>query len=119
MQKTILIVDDNQLYRQAVKRNLLSRNYAVIEAENAAEAMKVLENTTPQVVVTDLDMRTRTEGLDLIKDLQQQRPELPIILISAVGTFDEGALAKEYGAQYVISKSKVGMIGKIRLIRFP
>lgn len=108
MQKTILIVDDNQLYRQAVKRNLLSRNYAVLEAENGSEAMKVLENATPQVVVTDLDMRTRTEGLELIKDLQQQRPELPIILISAVGTFDEGALAKEYGAKYVISKSKVG-----------
>lgn len=108
MQKTILIVDDNQLYRQAVKRNLLSRNYAVLEAENATEAMKVLETATPQVVVTDLDMRTRTEGLELIKDLQQHRPELPIILISAVGTFDEGALAKEYGAKYVISKSKVG-----------
>lgn len=108
MQKTILIVDDNQLYRQAVKRNLQLRNYAVIEAENAAEAMITLEKETPQVVVTDLDMRTRTEGLELIRELQQKRPEIPIILISAVGTFDEGALAKEYGAKYVISKSRVG-----------
>jgi ActR/RegA family two-component response regulator len=108
MQKTILIVDDNQLYRQAVKRNLLLRNYAVIEAENAAEAMVKLEKETPQVVVTDLDMRTRTEGLDLIKELHRKRPEIPIILISAVGTFDEGALAKEFGAKYVISKSRVG-----------
>lgn len=108
MQKTILIVDDNQLYCQAVKRNLQLRNYAVIEAENAAEAMITLEKETPQVVVTDLDMRTRTEGLELIRELQQKRPEIPIILISAVGTFDEGALAKEYGAKYVISKSRVG-----------
>jgi CheY-like chemotaxis protein len=108
MQKKILIVDDNQLYRQAVKRNLLLRNYAVIEAESAKEAMTKLEKETPQVVVTDLDMRTRTEGLDLIKELHQKRPEIPIILISAVGTFDEGALAKEFGARYVISKSRVG-----------
>ncbi|MCX7918646.1 MAG: response regulator [bacterium] len=108
MRKTILIVDDNPLYRQAVKRNLLLRNYHVIEAENATEAMATIERETPQVVVTDLDMRTRTEGLDLIKELQAKRPEIPIILISAVGTFDEGALAKEYGAKYVISKSRVG-----------
>ena len=108
MQKTILIVDDNQLYRQAVKRNLLLRNYAVIEAENAGDAIAKLEKKTPQVIVTDLDMRTRTEGLDLIKELHQKRPEIPIILISAVGTFDEGALAKEFRAMYVISKSRVG-----------
>lgn len=108
MQRTILIVDDNRLYRQAVKRNLVLRNYRVLEADNANEALALLEKELPQVVVTDLDMRTRTEGLDLIKELNQKRPELPVILISAVGTFDEGALAKEYGAMYVISKSRVG-----------
>ncbi|MBD3267965.1 response regulator, partial [bacterium] len=106
-ERRILLVDDNQQYRSAVIRNLSLADYNVIEAEDATEGMQKLQTENPQVVITDLDMRTHDEGLRFIQDAKRQYPSLPIIMISAVGTFDEGALAKQYGAMFVLSKSRI------------
>lgn len=103
----MLIVDDNKIYRDAFRRNLLLQNYEVIEAEDTADAILRIQNDNPEVIVTDLQMRTETEGLDLIKEVKSSTPLLPIIMISAVGTFEEGALAQKYGASSVISKSRI------------
>lgn len=103
----VLIVDDNKSYRDAFRRNLLLRNYEVEAAEDAGEAMDKLHGFEADVVVTDLAMRHATEGLDLIRQARALRPHLPIIMISAVGTFDEGAEAIRLGAAQVISKSRI------------
>ncbi|MGI8905810.1 MAG: response regulator transcription factor [Candidatus Sumerlaeaceae bacterium] len=103
----VLIVDDNRIYREAFRRNLLLQNYAVEEAEDTQEALQKVNETTPDVVITDLQMRTETEGLELIKSIKTSSPLTPIIMISAVGTFEEGALAQRYGASAVLSKSRI------------
>ncbi len=103
----VLIVDDNQNYRQAFTRNLLLEGYEVFEAEDSDEALEYLEREAADVVVTDLAMRHPTEGLDLIRQARSLKPHLPIIMISAVGTFEEGAEASRLGARFVISKSKI------------
>lgn len=104
---TVLIVDDNRNYREAFRRNLLLQGYDVLEAEDSEEAIETLTNEHCDVVVTDLSMRHETEGLDLIRQARAMRPLLPVIMISAVGTFEEGAEASRLGARYVISKSKI------------
>lgn len=103
----VLIVDDNKSYRDAFRRNLSMHNYEICEAENADEALQVLKTENPDVMVTDLRMRTRTEGLDLIKQARDLSPMLPVVMISAVGTFEEGAIATKLGAADVISKSRI------------
>lgn len=103
----VLIVDDNKSYRDAFRRNLSMHNYEICEAENADEALQVLKEENPDVIVTDLKMRTRTEGLDLIKQARDLSPMLPVVMISAVGTFEEGAIATKLGAADVISKSRI------------
>ncbi|MEN6627006.1 MAG: response regulator [Candidatus Sumerlaeia bacterium] len=103
----VLIVDDNVSYRDAFRRNLLLQGYEVAEAGNMDEALAVLGEHAADVVVTDLSMRHPTEGLDLIRQARSINPHLPIIMISAVGTFEEGAEASRLGARTVISKSKI------------
>ncbi len=103
----VLIVDDNRIYREAFRRNLVLQNYEVLEAENMQQALERVEADKPDVVITDLQMRTETEGLDLIKAVKSSQPLLPIIMISAVGTFEEGAQAQKYGASAVLSKSRI------------
>lgn len=103
----ILIVDDNRIYRDAFRRNLLLNGYDVLEAEDTEEALARMQEAPPDVVVTDLQMRTETEGLDLIRAIKSLDPLLPVIMISAVGTFEEGALATRYGASAVLSKSRI------------
>lgn len=103
----VLIVDDNKQYRDAFRRNLLLKDYDVCEAENADDALQILQSEKPDIVVTDLQMRTRTEGLDLIRRIKKLSPLVPTVMISAIGTFEEGALASQFGASYVISKSRI------------
>jgi CheY-like chemotaxis protein len=110
----ILVVDDNRMYREAVRRHLEFLDYDVVEANDKADAIYRIRESIPDLIITDLDMKTPTEGLDLIREVKTEYPLMPIILISAVGTFDEGALAREYGATYVISKSRIeGEIDKL------
>ncbi len=105
--RRILLVDDNPQYRSAVTRNLTMADYDVIEAGDSVEGMEKVQKENPQVIITDLDMRTHDEGLQFIRDVKRQYPHMPIIMISAVGTFDEGALARQYGAMFVMSKSRI------------
>jgi CheY-like chemotaxis protein len=102
-----LVVDDNRLYREAILRNLEFVGYEVLEAENLRTALDEIRQRHPQVVITDLDMTHRTEGLDLIREVKVRHPLIPVILVSAVGTFEEGAEAQELGATAVISKSRI------------
>jgi two-component system cell cycle response regulator DivK len=53
---TILYVEDNNDNRTLVRRILLSEDYSLIEATNAAEALKVLENTKPDLILMDINM---------------------------------------------------------------
>ena len=53
---TILYVEDNSDNRTLVRRILLSEDYRLIEATNAAEALKVLENTKPDLILMDINM---------------------------------------------------------------
>lgn len=103
----VLIVDDNEPYRTAFRRNLMLRDYEVFEAENGDEALRVFQEHRPEVIVTDLSMRTPREGLDVIRGIRQIEPLVPIVMISAVGTFEEGAEASRLGAHSVIGKARI------------
>ena len=104
MTTKVMIVDDNEPYRQAFSRNLMVMDYEVIEAENADEAVKAFEENPPDIIVTDLSMRTPTEGLELIRSIKRIDPLDTIVRLSVGGTFEEGSQAKELGAERVISK---------------
>lgn len=88
-------------------RNLALEGYRTTEADDGREAMNVLHRESPLAVITDLDMRTHDEGLELIKQIKRNFPHISVIMVSAVGSFDEGALARQYGAMYVVSKSRI------------
>lgn len=103
----VLIVDDNKIYRDAFKRNMMLQNFDVCEAEHGGDALEVMKLENPDVLVTDLCMRTPTEGLDVIRQSKGIDPLMPIVMISAVGTFEEGAIATKLGASDVISKSNI------------
>jgi two-component system, cell cycle response regulator DivK len=53
---TVLYVEDNVDNRTLVRRILLSEDYSLIEAVNAAECLKVLENTKPDLILMDINM---------------------------------------------------------------
>jgi two-component system cell cycle response regulator DivK len=53
---TIMYVEDNQENRILVRRILMSENYAILEAVNAADALNILKNTRPDLILMDINM---------------------------------------------------------------
>lgn len=103
----LLVVDDNQAFREALRRNLELGGHSVDQAGDAREALDRLAAEKPDVVITDLAMGHPTEGLDLITEVRRIHPHLPVIMVSAVGTFDEGAEAMRRGADRVLGKQRI------------
>ncbi len=94
---TVLLIDDERMYRLIVGDYLRDSGYAVLEAESAAEGMRIFENVQPDIVITDLRM-PGGNGDQVVTRLQNIAPETPVIIISgtanleeALGTLREGA----------------------------
>lgn len=93
----VLLIDDERMYRLIVGDYLRDSGYAVLEAESAAEGMRIFENVQPDIVITDLRM-PGGDGNQVVTRLQDIAPETPVIIISgtanleeALGTLREGA----------------------------
>lgn len=81
---TVLVVDDEDALRAAIRRLLESQGYQVIEAPNGATALQLLENKpAPEVslVLTDLRMPVM-DGRQLAAALARRHPSLPIVFMS-------------------------------------
>jgi YesN/AraC family two-component response regulator len=80
----LLIVDDSKLARMAVIKALSScyPGWQRVEAANAADALKAVQNEKPNIAIVDFNMPQR-DGLDLVGDLRALTPDMPIGIISA------------------------------------
>ena len=81
--KNILLVDDDHGFLTILSGELrnCNNNFFILTAENGNEALKVLESAHVDVVVTDLNMPVMN-GFDLIMDMKEKHPNIPIIAMS-------------------------------------
>ncbi|MHA6767392.1 GAF domain-containing protein [Sphingobium ummariense] len=92
-QGVALLVDDEELVRMSTADMLAELGYAIVEANSAEEAIRILEaGTSIDIVVTDHLMPGMT-GTDLARHLQLAQPQLPILLVSGYAEL-EGIDAK-------------------------
>jgi CheY-like chemotaxis protein len=78
----ILIVEDENLNRLLMATTLKRRAYEVVEAHNGAEAMRILQDQSIDLVLTDLLM-PNTNGIVLVDWLRRAYPHIPVIAVSA------------------------------------
>jgi len=107
MSGRVLIVEDNDLFRSALSESLTLAGYEVRGASDLADARRVLAEFAPSVVVTDIYMHGREEGLELLDWVRNEAPGLPVIVMSGEGDFDVGARAAAKGAFEVLSKTRI------------
>lgn len=81
--EAILVVEDDASVRALTKRLLTQLGYRVLEAEKAAAALVVYENS-PRIdgLLTDVVLPGGTSGVALARELQRRRPELPVLFVS-------------------------------------
>jgi CheY-like chemotaxis protein len=81
---TILVVEDEDALRAAIRRLLQSEGYTVLEAQNGASALEVLSSPSAAgvaLVLTDLRMPVM-DGRQLAAALARIRPNLPVVFMS-------------------------------------
>lgn len=99
---TILVVDDEPDIRDVVREYLSNHGMQILEAANAAEARAMLEQTTPQVVLLDINMPGE-DGLSVARYLREHY-NLGIIMVTAAGETIDRVVGLEMGADDYLPK---------------
>jgi CheY-like chemotaxis protein len=110
MTVSILVVDDEpdvaDLFRQQFRRETRQGTYAMHFAYSGEEALdRLVGGIEPQLIVilSDINM-PGMDGLALLREIKQRRPELPVMMVTAYGDEERRRLAEEYGAIEFITK---------------
>jgi two-component system nitrogen regulation response regulator GlnG len=93
----ILLVDDDAAIRMVVTEALKRDGHEVRTAGSVAEQVALLESFVPDVLITDVVLPDGN-GLDLVPTILAQRPDLPVIVLSAQNTLTTAVRATEQGA---------------------
>ena len=93
----ILVVDDEDALRRVLARKLRSEGYGVVEARSGTDAAAVLDAHPIDVVVSDIAMPDMN-GVELLQLVRQQKPDVPVLLMTGAPQLDSAVQAVEHGA---------------------
>jgi CheY-like chemotaxis protein len=122
---SILLVDDEpdvaELFRQQFRREARQGTYVLHFAGSGENALDLLAGEIePQLIVilSDINM-PGMDGLRLLHEIKQRRPDLPVMMVTAYGDDERRRRAGEYGAADFITKPVDFVLLKDRLRQLP
>lgn len=98
----ILVVDDEESIRALCAEELGDEGYEVLTTGEGKEVLTLIASTRPSVVVLDIRLED-CNGLDLLQEIRNTHPDLPIILNTAYNSYREDV--KSVAADYYVVKS--------------
>jgi DNA-binding NtrC family response regulator len=93
----VLLVDDEMEFVSTLTERLSLRGFDAMMALNGEEALRLIASDPPQVVVLDT-MMPGTKGLDVLKRIKHQYPEIQVLLLSGNLSTTDGAEGMRLGA---------------------
>ena len=109
----VLVVDDEQGMREFLTMLLEKQGHRVITAAEGEQALQLVAEQMPDLVISDLRM-PNVDGIGLLAGVRKQHPELPVILITAYASSESAIQAMRLGADDYITKPF--RIEEIRLV---
>jgi two-component system response regulator PilR (NtrC family) len=103
MKSRILVVDDEESIREFLEIMLRKEGYEVTTAEDGQKALDTIKKKSFDLVISDLQMPNMT-GLELLKNVRDQYPDLLFMMITAFGTTETAVEAMKLGAYDYITK---------------
>ncbi|MFQ5638391.1 MAG: sigma-54-dependent transcriptional regulator [bacterium] len=100
---TLLIVDDDSHVRESLNEILSYHRYRCLEAGNGKQALDLIKKNRLDLILLDLRL-PRVDGLDVLKQSIQLKPDLPVIIISGHGTIPLAVEATKKGAYDFLEK---------------
>ncbi len=99
----LLLVEDETRMREVIKMLLSDLPLNIFEACDGAEALDIFNSETIQMVITDLKL-PKIGGMDVLKQIKDVKPEVPVIVITAFGSIDNAVEAIHQGAFDYVTK---------------
>jgi DNA-binding response OmpR family regulator len=99
----VLVVDDDPTVSDVVRRYLEQDGCAVRLAPDGPAALAAVAAETPDLVVLDL-MLGEIDGLEVCRRLRQRLPDLPVVMLTALGEESDRVLGLEVGADDYVTK---------------
>jgi DNA-binding response OmpR family regulator len=87
----VLVVDDDLHIQRLYKEELIEEGYEVVVATNGAEAMEMFEKENPDLVTLDIRLPD-VDGIQVLRQMKEKRPKLPIIMSTAYDYRDDFAV---------------------------
>jgi DNA-binding NtrC family response regulator len=100
---TVLVVDDEELYRRSLERILRRVGHEVIAAREATEALAIVSGQPLDLVLSDIQM-PGINGLELVRQIKDVAPDLPCIVITGYGSAEQSVEALRAGAFWYLEK---------------
>jgi len=102
-QEPVLIAEDEAAQRLGLQQLLRSWGFEVEVASDGEEALKKAADIRPTIVLSDLIM-PKMGGLDLLRGLKQQDPDVTVVILTAQGTVETAVEAIKHGAYDYVAK---------------
>ena len=101
----ILIVDDEKDIRELVSDILVDEGYTTRLAANSDETFAEINADPPMLVILDIWLKeSKLDGIDILKHVRQNNPDIPIVIISGHGNIEIAVAAIKQGAYDFIEK---------------
>ncbi len=101
--KTILLIDDDTSLLRVTEYNLSQGGFTVSAAASGREGLEIFRRVHPDIVVTDVQLGDM-DGLDVLQQIKQEEPEVPVIIITAFGSIELAVRAMHLGAFTFMAK---------------
>jgi len=99
----VWVVDDDESIRWVLEKGLSEHNIEVELFESAHQVILKLESENPDLILTDIKM-PGTSGIDLLDQVQNLRPEIPVIVMTAHSDLESAVESYEHGAWEYLPK---------------
>ena len=99
----ILIVDDSPQTLEVIERNLSLQGYLVFTAPGVEKAIRIIESTPIDLVITDLKM-PKVSGLDLVRHVRENYKNTEVMMITGYATIEGAVNAVKTGAEEYLAK---------------
>lgn len=100
----ILVVEDEKMLLKTIQFRLKKEGYEIITAENGREAINILKNEVPDLIISDI-MMPFINGLELVKHVKENcSDKIPVILLTTLRQEQNVMKAFELGADEFMTK---------------
>jgi DNA-binding NtrC family response regulator len=103
----ILIVEDDASFRRVLEYQLSEAGYKTMVAENGKKGLELFSECRFQAVITDLNL-PELGGQEVLKQIKQQSPDTPVVILTAFGSMESAVEAMKLGAFHYLTKPVSG-----------